>query len=120
MMRYTGPLPMFGKATPLRLSKVVRLAFPDGSMTVAGLRKEAKRGRLVIERIAGKDYTTLQHIEEMRQLCRVEQKPSVSTFANGSVQREKASGSSLTETFRSARAAAKMSANKLKKRSPNT
>jgi hypothetical protein len=40
-------------------------------MTSSGLRKEALRGRLVIERIAGKDFTTLAHIERMRELCRV-------------------------------------------------
>ena len=37
--------------------------------------------RLVIERIAGKDYTTLANIERMRELCRVPQKESVSGFA---------------------------------------
>jgi hypothetical protein len=41
-------------------------------MTASGLRREAKRGRLVIERTAGKDYTTLRNIEHMRELCRVE------------------------------------------------
>jgi hypothetical protein len=46
------------------------LAFPDGSMTASGLRREAAKGRLVIERIAGKDYTTLAYIERMRELCR--------------------------------------------------
>jgi hypothetical protein len=50
------------------------MAFPDGSMTASGLRREAHRGRLIIERIAGKDYTTLDNIEEMRRLCRVEVK----------------------------------------------
>src|SRR5262249_56210861 len=38
------------------------------------LRRETKRGRLAIERTAGKDYTTLANIEQMRQLCRVEAK----------------------------------------------
>ena len=37
----------------------VTLAYPDGSMTASGLRREAARGRLAIERVAGKDYTTL-------------------------------------------------------------
>jgi hypothetical protein len=41
-------------------------------MTVAGLRRESARGRLIIERIAGKDYTTLASIDLMRQSCRVE------------------------------------------------
>src|ERR1035441_7682302 len=58
--------------TPLRLSVAAAVAFPDGTMTASGLRKEAARGRLVIERIAGKDYTTLANIERMRELCRVE------------------------------------------------
>jgi hypothetical protein len=56
---------------PLRLSIAASLAFPDGTMKASGLRREAARGRLVIERIAGKYYTTLKHIERMRELCRV-------------------------------------------------
>ena len=47
-----------GPDTPLRLGVAAALAFPDGSMTASGLRREGARGRLVIERIAGKDYTT--------------------------------------------------------------
>ena len=57
---------------PLRLDVAAEIAFPFGGMTASGLRREAKRGRLVIERIAGKDYTTLRYIEEMRQQCRNE------------------------------------------------
>jgi hypothetical protein len=57
---------------PLRLDVAAALAFPDGSMTASGLRRESARGRLVIERIAGKDYTTLRDIGRMRELCRVE------------------------------------------------
>src|SRR4051794_29663892 len=57
---------------PLRLSIAAKLAFPDGSMTASGLRREAARGRLRIERIAGKDYTTLDSIDRMRELCRVQ------------------------------------------------
>lgn len=45
-------------------------------MTAAGLRREAQRGRLVIERIAGKDFVTLAAIKEMRKLCRVQAKAS--------------------------------------------
>ena len=63
-----------GHDQPLRLAVAAALAFPDGSMTASGLRREASRGRLAIERIAGKDYTTLRNIEEMRALCRVEAK----------------------------------------------
>ena len=60
--------------TPVRLSVAAALAFPDGSMTASGLRRERARGRLVVERIAGKDYTTLANIERMRELCRVHAK----------------------------------------------
>ena len=64
----------YGNDRPLRLAVAAKVAFPDGSMTASGLRREAKRGRLVVERIAGKDYTTLDAIQEMRRLCRVEAK----------------------------------------------
>src|SRR5260370_9555404 len=56
---------------PLRLSIAAKSAFPDGSMTASGLRSEANRGRLRIERVAGKDFTTLNEIKRMRELCRV-------------------------------------------------
>jgi hypothetical protein len=59
---------------PLRLGIAARLAYPDGSMTASGLRKEAGRGRLAIERVAGKDYTTLSAIAEMRKKCLLEPK----------------------------------------------
>jgi integrase len=39
-------------------------------MTVADLRRERDCNRLVIEKIAGKEFTTLAHIERMRELCR--------------------------------------------------
>jgi len=60
--------------TPLRLEIAARPAFPDGSMTASGLRREATRGRLAIEKIARKDFTTLAEIERMRELCRVQRR----------------------------------------------
>lgn len=60
-----------GPNTPLRLAKAAALAFPDGGMTEKGLRREHARGNLTIERVAGKDYTTLAYIEEMRRRCRL-------------------------------------------------
>jgi hypothetical protein len=47
-----------GPHTPLRLAVAAAIAYPDGSMTASGLRREHRRGRLIIERTAGKDYTT--------------------------------------------------------------
>jgi hypothetical protein len=64
-------IPQFiGDDEPLRLEIAAARAFPDGSMTAAGLRREHRRGRLIIERVAGKDYTTLRAIKEMREKCR--------------------------------------------------
>src|ERR1700691_6017393 len=70
MLTILPPSDKIGPDTPLRLSVAAALAFPDGSMTKSGLRREAARGRLVVERIAGKDYTTLRAIGRMRELCR--------------------------------------------------
>ena len=63
-----------GEDAPLRLNIAAALAYPDGSMTASGLRREAAKGRLLIERTAGKDYTTLGAIRQMRELCRREAK----------------------------------------------
>ena len=49
-------------------------------MSVSGLRREAARGRPAIERIAGKDYVSLEIIERMRKLCRVENSRTAATW----------------------------------------
>jgi hypothetical protein len=71
MQRKVPDLDQIKPDTPLRLDVAAAVAYPDGSMTASGLRKENARGRLVIERTAGKDYTTLAEIRKMRELCRV-------------------------------------------------
>jgi hypothetical protein len=58
-----------------RLAEAAQIAFPGGGMTAAGLRREWKRGRLVISRIAGKDFTTVNHIRGMIEQCHVSQSP---------------------------------------------
>ncbi|WP_211912389.1 excisionase [Tardiphaga alba] len=60
----------FTPNAPLRLEVAVKAAFPAGGLTVAGLRKEIARGRLEVELIAGKHFTTLAAIERMRERCR--------------------------------------------------
>lgn len=81
-------------SAPLRLQTAAKVAFPDGSMSASGLRREAARGRLVIERIAGKDFTTLANIQKMRELCRVEAKGQGCTFgAPAPASAERLSGS---------------------------
>jgi hypothetical protein len=64
--------PEINSDSPLRLDVAAKIAFPFGGMTASGLRREAKRGRLIVERIAGKDYTTLRYIEEMKRQRRNE------------------------------------------------
>jgi hypothetical protein len=114
-----------GPDTPLRLKDAVSIAFPAGGMTVSGLRKERDRGRLAVEKIAGREFTTLSNIERMREQCRDVQK--VQGF--GSNQKnvawtEKSSGTPLgsleTERARSARAALEQTAKGLSKPSLNT
>jgi hypothetical protein len=65
---------------PLRLAVAAEQAFPFGGMTPSGLRKERGRGRLTTWMIAGKEYTTLNAIEEMLEKCRLPNNLPVSGF----------------------------------------
>ncbi|VVT04746.1 hypothetical protein [Rhizobium sp. EC-SD404] len=58
---------------PYRLADIVPIAFPNGGMTVNGLRNEVRKGRLDVYLIAGKHFTTLADIEEMKKRCVVRQ-----------------------------------------------
>ncbi|WKA29342.1 excisionase [Bradyrhizobium roseum] len=75
-----------GPDTPLRLEVAARLAFPDGSIKIAGLRREIARGRLEYEVIAGKQFTTLADIKRMRERCRVKAKDLAFTSAQHSTR----------------------------------
>jgi len=55
--------------TPITLKEACRIVFQD-KITPATLRAEARRGRLIIESIGNKHFTTLAYIEEMRIKCR--------------------------------------------------
>jgi hypothetical protein len=114
-----------GPDTPLRLGVAVKLAFPAGGMDVAGFRKERDRGNLAVEKIAGKEFTTLRNIEEMREKCRVKRgqldcdlgpTPTPKTGKSGGAQ----PGSSATDHTSSARAALVRNVNARKKNSANT
>jgi hypothetical protein len=48
-----------------------------GLIANGGAVRPLSEGRLVVERVAGKDYTTLTAIANMRLLCRVEPKGTV-------------------------------------------
>jgi hypothetical protein len=77
---------------PLRLAEAVQIAFPRGGITVSGLRREIVRGRLVAEEIAGKQFTTLNNIGRMRELCRVVAKDPVCGRANPAEKMARSSG----------------------------
>jgi hypothetical protein len=109
--------PLIDRNTPLRLARAADLAFPGGGMTAAGLRREAGRGRLTIERVAGKDYVTLAEIEAMRERCRREARGLDSGSARPGAAKNP-SGLSETDESGSALAAAQMIADKLKNNSP--
>jgi hypothetical protein len=94
-------------------------------MSASGLRREAMRGRLVMERIAGKDYTTLAAIQKMRAACRVEAKdPACGSSPHAEPQTGDSlsarSGASSTASSSAALALAKAKLSKLKKRSRDT
>lgn len=114
-----------GDDEPLRLDIAAKIAFPDGSMTGSGFRRENSRGRLVIERIAGKDYTTLANIKRMRELCRLHTKDQGSS-CEGRVETNSAAlptrqcGSLEMVDTAKARDAALTIASKLSNSSPTT
>jgi hypothetical protein len=113
-----------GPDTPLRLDVAAQVAFPGGGMTASGLRKERDRQRLVIEKIAGKEFTTLRFIEQMRERCRGTPKEPVSGSNQKSEMRKESLsgaplGSSATERTRSALAALEQTAEALSKPSLN-
>ena len=104
---------------PLRLKTAAEMAFPFGGMTASGLRKEANRGNLSIERVAGKDFTTLAAIDEMRERCRTTAKEP----AYGSAQPRpitRPSGSSAKEPNKSALDAALLTMARLSASLPTT
>ena len=107
-----------GPDTPLRLHVAAGIAYPDGSMTTSGLRREIQRGRLECELTAGKQYVTLAGIERMREKCRDVRKVPASTTENA--EAVSPSGSSSTDKMKLALAAAQAIASELKGLLPTT
>ena len=100
--------------TPQRLA-VVASQF---GLTAAALRTEAKRGRLVIWRVAGKDWTSVAEVNRMFQNCRVT--PEALTYGSDRLASAATlqSGSSETPDASAALASAWASVERLKGRSP--
>jgi hypothetical protein len=58
---------------PIRLAKAASMR----GVAVSALRSEARRGRLTIWRVGGKDYTSLDEIDRMFQKCALVPKESI-------------------------------------------
>jgi hypothetical protein len=56
---------------PMPLEMAARVAFPDGSMTVSGLRNEIRKGNLEASKVAGRIWTTVNNIERLMQRCSI-------------------------------------------------
>src|SRR3984957_10207287 len=115
----SAPLPLIviNNDMPQRLG-VVAAQF---GLTTAALRTEAKRGRLVISRVAGKDWTSVAEVNRMFGLCRVT--PEALTYGSGQSASERAAetpryGSSETPDTSAALASAWASVERLRGRSP--
>ena len=108
-----------GDETPLRLDVAARLVFPDGSIGLSGLRREAAKGRLKVWRIAGKDMTTLSEIRKMVEQCLVSPSPP-DCGSDQPPTTEMPSGSLSTGGNKIALAAAKMRVRRLKESSAST
>ncbi|MBZ9795728.1 excisionase [Mesorhizobium sp. ES1-4] len=115
----------YSKDAPIRIDTAVKIAFPDGSMSVKGLRKERDANRLTTEIIANKEYTTLAAIERMRELCRVQAKERALSGVMNTGKRTgrlctPPDGISSTESVELAQAAAEASLERLKSASMRT
>jgi hypothetical protein len=101
--------------TPIPLKRAVAIFFPEGGVSVSTLRAEARKGRLVLERIGGKDFVTGEAIEKMRELCRVQ--PKVPAFTSDGQRGVRLIGSSETDRASAGLAAVMKTARELKRHS---
>lgn len=99
--------------TPLRLADAVKIAFPMGGITVAGLRRERDAGRLTVVRIAGKEFVTLAAIDAMIEACTCRAAPKVRPSTSAKGRAHKRSGASGTAPASSAQDALNATLNKL-------
>lgn len=104
-------------AQMLWLEEAARILRPDGSVSVAALRREL-RSRGLLSRFANKDYCTPADIEELKRSCLVQAKVRVSpsTKPKGAPR----SGRSATDSGPSALDALKANAQKLRQSLPST
>src|SRR3984957_5436589 len=88
-------------------------------LTAAAVRPETKRGRLVIYRVAGKDWTSVAEVQRMFGLCRSAPRESDSGF-DRPVETSALRGLSEKVRSRSALDALSLSLSRLRESSPTT
>lgn len=98
---------------PMRLADAAALF----GLSVSALRTEARHGRLVISRVAGKDFVTKAEIERMFERCQLA--PKAPDYGSGLPEPRTAAtsephGSSATESINRARDAVLMTMERLK------
>jgi hypothetical protein len=91
--------------------------FPNGVVTKQSLRTEARKGRLRVTRIAGKDLVTESAIRAMLEACSCPAEAKVRDYSCGSVSDRADSGSSSTANGKLAQAAALRTLMELSERS---
>jgi len=102
----------------IRLTEAAKIV----GVSVKALRTERDRGRLVIWRLAGKDWTSLSEIDRMFELCHAPAKePGFGSDQNAktSAKNNPPSGSLETETILKARNAALATVRALREGLPN-
>jgi len=114
---------------PIMLEAAARIAFPDGSMTVSGLRNEIRKGNLQASKLAGRIYVTISDIQQMRVRCKIgagveaRAHNSISANQSGPVGRGFGSSSTRHQPASASNAAQehlRVIAQRLKKPLPNT
>src|SRR5436190_1566125 len=85
---------------PVPLRMAPDLFFPLGGVSLAILRKQARAGRLDVERIGKTEFVTRRAIQQMRARCHDKRSPPAS--GSEETEAEDADGSSSTETSISA------------------
>lgn len=112
-------LPVVGADTKVRLDIAAKIAFPDGSIGLSSLRREARKGRLKIWRVANKDMTSLAEIERMLDRCLVQS--GLPDYGCDPLRMDEPPlGSSSTTDASTALAAARMRVERLKGSSSST
>ncbi|KZM46962.1 hypothetical protein OA90_26595 [Labrenzia sp. OB1] len=102
--------------TPITLAEACKVLF-RGAIKPATLKAEAERGKLVLEKIGRAYFTTPKAIREMREQCRVQEKPQGSHLEK---THQENNGSSGTGQNTFAQAALNQTLKELKSGSKNT